>query len=270
MRSTASAVDRRPLAGRTIVVCRAEADAGPTLDRLHSLGASTIALPLHRRDAPVDGGSALAAAVEDLDRFAWVATTSANGARALIEALGIDHPAVRLAAVGPATAAVLEAAGFSVDLVAQRSTAADLAAAFPPAAPGERVLVPLNEAADDALVDGLTAKGYTVDRVDAYRMVRVEPAVPVDLERADAVVFTAPSQVDAFVERVDEAAVPRLVACIGPRTAAAAARRGLPGIVQPATYSSADLIDALVASLRTGDAPPASANEPHAPEKRNP
>ncbi|MGI9612214.1 MAG: uroporphyrinogen-III synthase, partial [Acidimicrobiales bacterium] len=171
MRSAASPSDERPLAGRTVVVCRAEAEARPLLEELESRGASTVALPLHRLAAPADGGAALDDAIADIDAYTWLAVTSANGVRALASRLGDGIPtSLSVAAVGPATADALAELAIHVDLVPSRATAADLVAAFPIAEAGSRVLAPLNEAAADTLAAGLEAKGYTVDRVDAYRM----------------------------------------------------------------------------------------------------
>lgn len=287
METAASATDRQPLAGRTVVVCRAEDDAGPLIEQLEALGASTIALPLHRLDAPADGGTALAAAIAELSVYRWVVATSANGARAFATHLAGDAgvtPAVNptgrpvrelpagtsVAAVGPATAAAFSAAGIDVDLVAPRATAADLAVALPPVSGSCRVLAPLNEAAADTLVNDLQAKGYTVDRVDAYRMIPTEPVPPAGADEADVVLFASPSQVDAFVDLLGVDAVPPVVACIGPRTAGAASAAGLAPIVQPATHTIPGLIDALVASLEAAADPPIRENPSLTHEKRNP
>ncbi len=271
-----------------MVVCRPEDEAGPLLGQLRRLGASTVAVPLHRLAAPADGGAALAAAVADLcrGRYHWLAVTSANGVRALLPHLGGPIPdSTRVAAVGPATAAAFAEAGIRVDLVPPTATARDLANAFPPASPGQRVLAPLNEAAATTLGDGLEARGYTVDRVDAYRMVRTdrcddttpggrsgEEDVRGLVSRADAVLLTAPSQVEAFVDRFGIEATPPVVACIGPRTAAKAAEVGLAPIEPPAHHHLAGLIETLVASLE-GAADVEAGRAPeidHAPEKRNP
>ncbi|MEZ5412473.1 MAG: uroporphyrinogen-III synthase [Acidimicrobiales bacterium] len=295
--------DGRPLAGRRVVVCRAEGDAGSLADALRDRGAEPVLVPLVVRAAPADGGAALRAAAARLDRYAWVAVTSAAGAGALLAALtpgsptgappgpahGHDdagdapgppgtaepaapHPArragadapwppgVRVAAVGPATAEALRRAGVEPDLVPPTATAADLAAAFPPApAPAAggsaaRVLAPLAELAGDDLVEGLRAKGWTVDRIDAYRLAEPPPlpagaALPDGLVGADAVAFTSPSVVDRFCDRFGPALVPPLVACIGPRTAARAGQRGLAGLVTAEDHTAPGLVAALVAAL---------------------
>lgn len=279
MRSAASASDERPLVGRTVVVCRAEAEAAPLLAALESLGASTVALPLHRFAAPTDGGAALDAAIANIGAYTWLAVTSANGARAVASRLTDGIPkTVSVAAVGPATADALAELAIHVDLVPNRATAADLVAAFPHGEAGSRVLAPLNEAAADTLAGGLVARGYIVDRVDAYRMLPLtqtsgdvtsgDDTLTGQLDCADAVLFTSPSQVDAFITRFGIALVPPVVACIGPRTSAAAEVAGLTPISPPTTHTSAGLVDTLVASLRTEAVVPPS-RPLDSPEKRN-
>ena len=250
-----------PLAGRRVVVCRAQGDAGPLADALREQGAEPVLVPLLVRAAPADGGAALRAAVARLDRYAWVAVTSAAGAAALLAALPHGRPVgVRLAAVGPATADALRRAGVEPDLVPATATAVDLATAFPPApAAGDRgaaarVLAPLAELAGDDLVAGLEAKGWKVDRVDAYRLADLPPlgageSLPEGLEGADAVAFTSPSTVDRFCDRFGPALVPPVVACIGPRSAARAHERGLSGVVTAHDHTAPGLLATLTAAF---------------------
>jgi len=289
--------DARPLSGRRVVVCRAEGDAGSLADALRDRGAEPVLVPLLVRAAPADGGAALRDAVAQLDRYAWVAVTSAAGAAEFLAALppgspgggapwptqGRDAegagtpgivdgaarqpvrgtgaqagwpPGMRVAAVGPATAEALRRAGVEPDLVPPTATAADLAAAFPLApdppagGPVARVLAPLAELAGDDLVAGLRAKGWEVDRVDAYRLAEPPPLtagapLPDGLVGADAVAFTSPSVVDRFCERFGTALLPPVVACIGPRTAARARQRGVTGFVTAHDHTAGGLVAAL-------------------------
>jgi uroporphyrinogen III methyltransferase/synthase len=90
--------------------------------------------------------------------------------------------------------------------------------------------------------------------VEAYRTVPSLPdtALLDDAADADAVVFTSPSTVDAFVDVMGARRLPTTVVCIGPSTAAAAARRGLSVAVVPSRRDAAGLADALVAHVRAG------------------
>ena len=246
-----------PPAGCSVIVCRSSDDADALLDELRTLGADPIVVPLQRRAAPRDGGLALRRALDAIADYRWLVVTSANGVRAFSEALGQRTPpaTLQMAAVGPATAAALTAAGFSVDLVAPVATAAHLAAAFPPSGPADAVLAPLAELASDDLSQGLGAKGYRVDQVEAYRMedvtVEAEEATAVGraVGCADAVLFTAPSLVDRFVEVFSLASVPAVTVCIGPRTAERARQHGIPEPITATEHHQSGLLRALVRSL---------------------
>ena len=245
-----------PLSGVPVVVCRAAPDAGPLSEQLRRLGARPVLVPLLARAAPADGGAGLAAAIDRLAGYGWLVATSANGVRAVVEALaGRDlAAATRVAAVGPSTADAFAAVGIDVDLVPAVATAADLVAAFAPASGRVRVLAALAELASDELTAGLAAKGYEVDRIDAYRMVEphASPDVHTQVAAARAVLFTSPSIVDRFVDRFSLDAVPLTAVCIGPRTAARARQRGLVAPVVASVHTEQGLLDALLAAMPVG------------------
>ena len=101
------------------------------------------------------------------------------------------------------------------------------------------------------LPDGLVAAGWEVDVVDAYRTV---PA-PIGDEQRDAVAtaevitFTSSSTVEHFVAAFGTDAVPPVVACIGPITAATARSLGVEVTIEAADHSIDGLVAALVAHL---------------------
>ncbi|MGH8988122.1 MAG: uroporphyrinogen-III C-methyltransferase, partial [Acidimicrobiales bacterium] len=232
--STASA---GPLSGATVVVTRPRGDADDLSDALRVAGARVLRLPVVEVAGPEDEGVALAAAVRNLVRYQWVAFTSANAVRRLL-ALVPDVRALsglQLAAVGPGTAAALKVHRLLPDLVADRASAAGLGDAFPVSStPGAAVLFPKSAGASPALPAALRAKGWEVDEVAAYRIVRApapHAVIVAELETASAVVFASPSAVAAYVAlRTDGGAslpVPPVVACVGPVTAEAARAAGL-------------------------------------------
>lgn len=220
-----------PLEGRRVVVTRATAQVSRLADRLVSLGATVIELPVIAIEEPPDGGAALAQAVERLTSgaYEWVACTSSNAASRLLSALGGRSvpSTLRWAAVGPGTAAVLAGRGFPPQLVPGRSVSDELAAAFP--AGSGRVLFPRAETVRGALVEGLRAKGWEVDEVVAYRTASLRPdADQVAAARgADAIVFASSSAVERTVDLLGPGAVPRIVVSIGPITSGAAEALGL-------------------------------------------
>ena len=249
----------RRLAGVTVAVTRPRGDVDDIADALRAAGARVVQFPVLEIVDPEDGGAALARAVAQLSRFEWVALTSANAARRLL-ALVPDPQVlqgVHLAAVGRATAAVLEASHLAVDLVPERASAEGLAEAFPLAtSPGAGVLFPASASARPTLAHALRAKGWAVEEVVAYRTVPV-PAPPArrveELEDVVAVVFASPSAVRAYVSlRADDGRplpVPAFVACIGEVTAAAARDAGLRVAAVAAGASGASLADALADAL---------------------
>ena len=144
----------------------------------------------------------------------------------------------------------------TVALVPERYVAESLLEAFPsPAVTASggraggsgRILLARAAIARDVLPDGLRAMGWSVDVVAAYR---AEPRTLDAGERAaaatcDTVVFTSPSVVEAFCDQPRPLPVPSTVAAIGPVTAAAARRRGLPVHVEAAEHTVAGIVAAL-------------------------
>jgi uroporphyrinogen III methyltransferase/synthase len=121
--------DDRPLAGRTVVVTRARAQASALSERLRELGAEAIELPAIRI-APLPASPELERAIAGLGDYRLVLLTSVNGVDALFDALearGRDARALSaqatVVAIGPATAERLAARGVRADLVPERFVA---------------------------------------------------------------------------------------------------------------------------------------------------
>jgi uroporphyrinogen III methyltransferase/synthase len=248
--------ERRPLFGRRVVVTRAREQASDLAVRLRALGADAVEVPAIEIADPADGGAALRAAARATagGRYQWVALTSANGARRFLACLrdARDLGGVQVAAIGPGTADALRAGNVDADLVPDRFVAEALVEAFPPA-PGEggRVLLARAEVARDILPDGLRAKGWEVDVVDAYRTVRAstDPGTLAAAATADAITFTSSSTVVRYLEVAGRDRVPEVVACIGPVTAATARAEGLRVTVEAEVHTINGLVDALVHAL---------------------
>ncbi len=248
----------RPLAGLTVVVTRAAEQAGELSTALRRRGADVVELPTIVIGPPADDGRALAEALDHVERYQWVVVTSANGARRLLDLVpdGRRLAGVGLAAIGPATAAVLRAAHLPPDVVPGRYIAEGLLEAFPtaPADGSGRVLIARAAVARDALPDGLVAAGWQVDVVEAYRTgVAGAPDVGVRaaVAGADVVCFTAPSTFERFLALAGAGAVAPVVACIGPVTGDAVRAAGFEVTVEAAVHTVAGLVDALVSWART-------------------
>lgn len=238
------------LDGRRIVLTRPS--PGALADRLASLGAEVVHIPLIAIGEASDGGAALAEALAHIDEFDWLVVTSANGAgRAGAAARG---SAIRLAAVGATTATILaERAGRSIDLVPNVPRSAGLLAEFP--AGPSRVLLAQGNLAGDDLAEGLRGLGCDVTAVEAYSTVlrRLNEAELAQLSAADVVVLASGSAVDAW-QQADQSPITGAVVTIGPKTAAVAASRGVRVAAVAATPSDDDVITAVVeASRRRAD-----------------
>jgi uroporphyrinogen III methyltransferase/synthase len=275
--------ENRPLFGRRIVVTRARDQASALVGRLAALGAATVEVPAIVVEPPADGGAALADAVRRLATYDWVVVTSPNGAQrvlAAVRAAGLDARAfggVRLAAIGPGTAEALAAGNLVADLVPPQFVAESLVEAFPAAArPAAldgaagagagagwaedgwpqgrgRVLLARAAVARDVLPEGLRAKGWHVDVVEAYRTepVPLDEAAVAAVAEAEVVTFTSSSTVTNFLRALEAAPgsppVPPVVAAIGPVTARTARDHGLEVHVEAPVHTIDGLVDALVA-----------------------
>jgi len=250
-----------PLAGRTVVVTRAAAKAGALAERLHALGATPIVYPTIVHAPPADP-TALDAALGRLaaGAYGWLVLTSRTAAEAVAarlgQSLGASQPRLRVAAVGPSTAAACRALlGVAPELVPERFLADELAAALGDLG-GARALLPNADIARPELERRLRAAGADVERVVAYRTI---PAPDDGLDmgallaagRVDAVTFTSGSTVRTFAAKVGPAGLAHLrravVACIGPSTAAACRELGLEPDVVAAVSTEEGLAEALAA-----------------------
>jgi uroporphyrinogen-III synthase len=254
-------VSSPPLAGRRIVVTRADHQAEELVDFLTAAGATVERLPLLALLPPEDP-AALAAAARNLGSYRWVVFTSANAVRALFGAMHDRWPnGVAVAAIGDATDAALCAEAVRPDVVAEDSNAEGLLAELVPRLrhqPGERILLPQAADARPILAEGLRAAGHDVDTVIAYRK-----TVPPDArERAATifgdgplgwVTFTSPSIARSFAglfePRWSERRRTLRAASIGPVTSEALRTLGVPPAAEASKASDEAMVAAIVAHV---------------------
>ena len=246
----------RPLAGLTVLVPRARAQASDFSSLLRARGAEPLEVPTIEI-RPVASTAELDRAVADLaaGRFDWVVLTSVNGVaavRARAEALGHGPATVataRVAAVGPATEAALRVWGVAPDLVPEVATTAALGHAFP-AGPGA-VLLARADLANPELAVILRAKGWEATEVVAYHTVplgRLDPAARRRLDggEVDWVAFTASSTVEGFLRGYGGPPPPGVrVAAIGPVTADTARSAGIPVATTATEHTIGGLVEAI-------------------------
>jgi uroporphyrinogen-III synthase len=250
----------RPLAGRRVLITRAPHQASNLAERLAALGAAPILVPTIEIGPP-SSFAPLDAALAAVARFDLVAFTSANAVEALhrrAQSLGIQ-PAPRLiAAVGPATARVLEGIGLRAGILPPVFTAESLAHTLQPHAAGQNVLLVLAEDAPTILRDALAAAGARVTVAAAYAN-RI-PAGSSDAMQSlfadpasypDAITFTSASTATNLVALLQASrltlseAIVR--ASIGPVTSRALQQLGLPPHIEAAEATISALVQALAA-----------------------
>jgi uroporphyrinogen III methyltransferase/synthase len=261
--------DDRPLFGRRIVVTRSREQAGELIDLLEERGAEAIAAPTIRI-APPEDPAPLDRAVTHASAYDWIIFASANAVDSFMSRLLAsgdvrDLKGVRIATVGPSTAARLQRYGVRVDLTPEEYRAESLISALATgrSLQGTRILLPRADIGRDVLAEQFRDAGADVDDVVAYRTTLAQGGgegnrdiyrMLLDAE-IDAVTFTSASTVRNFAQLhgQDQAAdllASTVVACIGPVTAEAAQQLGIPTTVMPEKYTIPDLVDALVAHFR--------------------
>jgi uroporphyrinogen-III synthase len=240
---------RRTLAGSTILVTRPREQSEALVSQLERRGARVIVAPSIEL-IPVRS-AALTRALRDLaaGRFAWITLTSRQTVDVLASRIGAEEVRARVAAIGDGTATAFRSwTGGAPDLVPKAFTTAALARSFPRGS--GRVLCARADIAPEGLEGALAAKGWSLERVDAYRT-RMPIRLPAEAREAlargevDAITFTSASTVRGFVGAAGRIAGSPKVVCIGPVTSKEARAHGMPvhAVARPHT------MDGVVAAL---------------------
>jgi uroporphyrinogen III methyltransferase/synthase len=273
----------RPLAGRTVAVTRARAQASGLAQRLTALGANVIEAPTIRTRA-LDGPAL------DPTPYDLICVTSANGVEHLFERLadgGRDARSLagaRIAAIGAGTVRALAEHGIAADVVPERFLAESLVEALDDFEV-KHALLATASGAREVLPDALRARGAQVDVLALYETV-AEPLSERALrlaQAADYITFTSSSSVRYFLDAPraraghrpfsdphththnDEPAseeahlspTTRIVS-IGPVTSATLREHGLEPHVEAVRHDIDGLLDALLGDALPPDASPAA------------
>jgi uroporphyrinogen III methyltransferase/synthase len=232
----------RPLAGRTIAVTRARAQASALAERLRELGARVVEAPAIRVEP-------LEADVPVLATYDLLCVTSPNGAHELMrrvhDARALAGP--RIAVIGPGTARAMREHGIEPDVVPPRSVAESLVEALA-GVPVRRALIARAEEARDVLPGALRERGAHVDVLALYRTV-AEPlgdGARAAALGADYATFTSASSARFFHAAAGTLDGPRLVS-IGPATTAALRELGFEPALEAEDHTPDGLVAALVA-----------------------
>ena len=211
---------------------------------------------------PFEENIALDRAIAKLDCYDWVVFTSVNGVEAFFD--HIPHPSplgrwaggegVRIAAIGPKTAAALEARSITIDFIPDEYVAEAILPGLGDLR-GRWVLLPRAEIARKALPKAILDAGGVTHEIAVYQTIPVEPDVDgltALRSGVDAVTFTSPSTVTNFVEIVHNVGLNPLslpgnprIACIGPITQKAAEEAGFVDAFVAEEYTAEGLAKAL-------------------------
>jgi uroporphyrinogen-III synthase len=279
---TRQATITKPLQGKRVLVTRTRDQASALSQRLQALGAIPVELPTIRIVPPQDWqqlDDALKRLYEtdssDRPYYNWLVLTSANGVHIWCERLlsmGYDPramPDVRIATIGPATAAALARYGIVADLlpdeyIAEAGATALIRDVQQRGLPlkGQRILLARAAEARKVLVSELQEAGAEVDEVAAYSTLPVasddeqgrEVLRLLQNQQLDILTFTSSSTVRNFVAWLKscEASAPLdlvaqlTMACIGPITSQTARELGLHVDIEAKEFTIDGLVEAIV------------------------
>jgi uroporphyrinogen-III synthase len=208
------------LAGVRVLVTRPAKQAQALARAIETAGGEAVRLPTIEFAEPSDRGG-LEAALRALPHAAYAVFISTNAAErglALLREHGGWPPALRFAAVGEATARVLQAAGIREVLAPRERFDSEALLELLPAEAvrGRAVLLFRGEGGRELLAGTLTARGAQVVAVVCYRRVPAAPdaAVLARLQRGeiDIVTVTSVEGLENLVALAGERARPRLLA----------------------------------------------------------
>ena len=248
----------QPLAGRTVVITRAQNQAEEFATELERYGAEVILCPtIEIRE--LESYERLDEAIEHLYGYDWLIFTSVNGVEHFFKRLkardrnASDLDEINVCAIGEATAARLRDLHAHVDVIPDEFKAEGVFAALERFVGGRdelkslNVLIPRASVARDYLPRALEQAGARVDVVPAYRT-----SVPENLDRGrvaamlsgsgDCIAFTSSSTVRNLARLFDTQDLSQalngvVIACIGDITATTAAEYGLRVEIQPQQFT---------------------------------
>jgi uroporphyrinogen-III synthase len=258
--------------GVGVAVTRGEGGDGPLSLVLKERGARVLDWGSIGFAPPLDLCPLLSALARIWD-YDWICFSSPRAVDAVVRRIEAPPAGVKMAAVGPSTAAALRAAGWPVHRVPEDPSGEGMVAAFRAAgdAPGAAVFFPASEIARDVVPRGLSDLGARVDRMTAYRMVTLPLdgaacRASVEAGEVQVVTFASPSAMTALRSGIGEDLFRRLAdgtpaAVMGPTTAEALAEAGwvMKAVAETPTFEG--LADAAEEAASMGRYPDPAAEE---------
>ncbi len=291
MSKKSKAKTNQPLTGIRILVGRARHQAGALSTELRKLGAEVLEIPFieirrPRTFRPLDE------ALKNLASYDWLILTSVNGVGAMWERLEsvrrrstnrgsswksgasaprsrdknswVSAPALRIAAIGPATMKAIKTRGLHVDVVPKEYVAESVVRSLKGKVKGKRVLLVRAKIARDVIPRELRKAGAQVDVVEAYETVvpqssrrRLQSALKNPKKRPHVITFTSSSTVKNFVELLGVRERRKLqllldgvlMSSIGPVTSTTLREADLPVDIAAKEFTIPGLVAAIVANI---------------------
>lgn len=264
-----------PLTGVRVLVGRARHQASALSAGLRALGADVLEVPFieirkPRTYAPMD------AAIRNIAQYQWLILTSVNGVEAFWARLNkqgigkqnLSH--LRIAAIGPATKAAIEARGLKVSVVPREYVAESVVVSLRNKVKGKRLLLARAKVARDVIPRELRKAGAEVDVVEAYETVlpnksgtRLRATMRNPRRRPHIITFTSSSTVKNFFmllggmpsagvnSRLAEMLQDVRLASIGPITSSTLRELKLRVDIEAKQYTIPGLIAAIQRDLRS-------------------
>lgn len=246
-----------PIAGSRVLLPRGGRWGEDATERLAEAGAEAVVVPLVEF-APPEDPAPLNAAIDRLNAgfYDWILVTSPTAIDAVIDAGAVVPASTKVAVLGEIVASAATAVGWNVVFrpVVHHSHQG-LVTEWPDPRPGDRVLIPQSQVADQTLLEGLGSLGLEVERVTAYRAISVAPPPELVADVAaggfDAVAITGGSIAARVADEFAPLPDSTRVVCIGPRTAGEASTSGLTVAAVAQDRNASALVEALRSVART-------------------
>ncbi|EKX47010.1 Uroporphyrinogen synthase [Guillardia theta CCMP2712] len=197
---------------------------------LSEKGVRTVELPCIAFEAGIDSDSLPSALKEDWE---YVVVTSPEAASVFLDAWRLaSQPSLQVACVGTGTKQALQEGGIEPVFMPSKATGKTLADELPGPQGNGRVLYPASAKARTEVQGGLTARGFTVTRLNTYDTVSATwSEQELQMAASAAVVALAsPSAVKTWAERLG---TKQYAACIGETSASACKELGFEHVFWP-------------------------------------
>ncbi|MCP3025526.1 uroporphyrinogen-III synthase [Halobacillus sp. A5] len=244
----------KPLEGRKVLVTRPFSQADVMINLFEKAGAAILHEPLI--EFRIHESKQNPRILSELHDFNWVFFTSSNGVKFFFEWLQrIGRPVprhIKVAVVGRNTKQTAEEMGVNVHFCPTTYDAEHMAEEFfvYHKEPGA-VLYVRGDRSRETLLEILTEKGILFQSLTVYDtlLIKESEVISRELPSLDALTFTSPSTIEAFLEitrKSNELALDIPCFCIGATTAEKAEAKGFNKIYYPSTFSVEEMVQQII------------------------